>query len=178
MLPKRFRFGVLALCVVALCVCGIWVRSFSWCDLVGVNTAPSNSPSAKRPIPRVTGQPTGAFIGVVTQAGRLYIVRFHEWDSRFLHTGWNRNPIDDPDGSPLEMWARHRFAGFSIHWEFLETPGFFVGIPLWLPLAVCVIPLLISRLRIGLRRKRGRCDRCGYDLRATPGLCPECGNRA
>ena len=53
-----------------------------------------------------------------------------------------------------------------------------VGVPLWaLAGSSAVLPTLwFRRRRLDRRRRRtGACRRCGYDLRATPERCPECG---
>jgi hypothetical protein len=53
-------------------------------------------------------------------------------------------------------------------------------LPCWM--AAIVFGALPLRWALGLRRRRaarrakaGLCTACGYDLRATPGRCPECG---
>jgi hypothetical protein len=43
------------------------------------------------------------------------------------------------------------------------------------PLAIALITYDRRRLRREFREDAGKCLRCGYDLRATPGRCPECG---
>jgi hypothetical protein len=51
-------------------------------------------------------------------------------------------------------------------------------LPLWLvsiAMGVVVIGAMASRLRQQLRYKPGCCENCGYDLRASPERCPECG---
>lgn len=53
------------------------------------------------------------------------------------------------------------------------------SVPLWMPLMACgVVPFmsLMHLLRRRKRRTRGLCYHCGYDLRGSPGNCPECGN--
>jgi hypothetical protein len=59
-----------------------------------------------------------------------------------------------------------------------DNPGH-VMVPHWLA-AICFAIVaaywfLNSRSRRNRRRKLGLCVRCGYDLRATPDRCPECG---
>ena len=55
-----------------------------------------------------------------------------------------------------------------------------VRVPHWLAAAACAaLPLLWVVVRVGGRRSRrpGVCRGCGYDLRASPERCPECGAR-
>jgi hypothetical protein len=92
-----------------------------------------------------------------------------------------------------------RGAGFVFEREDASIPGPFVGIgglgmpgrrvgwllviPHWMVvLVLATLPTLwlFRRFRADLperRRRRGLCPACGYDVRATPDLCPECGHR-
>jgi hypothetical protein len=76
--------------------------------------------------------------------------------------------------------TRWRWAGF----ELIATDNklawnyFVLAIPFWslcLPLGVATAWGWSTARRPESRRARGQCTACGYDLRATPDRCPECG---
>ena len=81
-------------------------------------------------------------------------------------TGWN----------PLGLGAWSRVHGQRRY----HSRG--VLLPYWLPLALFAIAPAHWLWRLPARRARsarsGLCARCGYDLRASPDRCPECGTVA
>ena len=75
-----------------------------------------------------------------------------------------------------QFWpVARRFYGFG----YLEIERLrCVSVPHWsLALLFAILPALHLRAFIRSRRRHriGHCPRCGYDLRATPERCPECG---
>ena len=79
-----------------------------------------------------------------------------------------RVEVEDENGTRIVATREHRA----------------ITLPYWLPvLLTAALPLVRAgrKLRPLLRRRHGRlglCRSCGYDLRATPGRCPECGTQA
>ena len=74
-------------------------------------------------------------------------------------------------------WPNSAFVDFCAGLRALGTWNS-VRIPLWLPPALfSMVPVYSCGLflRGHKRSKRGLCLDCGYDLRASPQRCPECG---
>jgi hypothetical protein len=81
---------------------------------------------------------------------------------------------------PVETWSRLGFRGV----RGVDETGAWawsVSGPCWaIVLATALLGLPVLRPMVAARRRRrraarGACVNCGYDLRATPGRCPECG---
>ena len=88
-----------------------------------------------------------------------------------------------------EVTASGSFAGTNVLRHSLQRWGGFVDtiwyahVPLWQLVAVTALPPAAFALTRRRRRQRhraanGLCLSCGYDLRASAGRCPECGQAA
>jgi hypothetical protein len=105
----------------------------------------------------------------------LYITLFARppsFEYHFLGFGW-RSPDFMPTRFPLLSMKY-----LSVNLRPTPNPTSAIALPFWfLILVFAALPALrMMGWRRGIRRqRRGRCSQCGYDLRASPGRCPECG---
>ena len=137
-------------------------------------------------------------VGVYSSHGRLgvgltqsdqalddpYRARYSEgWrlvaDGRYC---WERSPFIPVPGSPASrLWHGIDFRNLSWKTWTSVTTSRGVAVPHWLAAGSFAALPLWCFCRYWRRRRRhpvGHCPWCGYDLRATPGRCPECGEVA
>ena len=159
----------LLMCVAA---CVLWVRSYSTAQFVGWS-----DPSR--------------FLGALSMHGLL---RFELGTYPNDEQGWSHVSYPTPTSEPGlwgEVRAQDRRGGWLRRLGIAaarisyDAAGKQVRRALYVPHWLLAAPLLLApleRLRRTLRSRRrrraGLCARCGYDLRATPDRCPECGTEA
>jgi hypothetical protein len=154
----------LVLCV-ALCV--LWVRSY-WAYDDWNYTGP---PRTARRVESVT---------LMSANGRLLLSHVRGTPGPPAGLTYLRH---DPfllgiDNQPT--WI-HRHFGYEYH-AYSSKPATVrsVWLPHWVTAAVLTYPPVLHRRRFVRRQRRDRlkngiCPTCGYDLRASPERCPECG---
>jgi hypothetical protein len=179
----------LLLCLAAIV---LWVRSYHVRDQLEVTRVPATGAAVDRGDDPFI--PEGLLVGSLdklylsTFPGRVEIGHV-SWEDVFSAAGahalwWSASQGEViPDIDRVDSYTRSRF-GFGIDWKMhtgLLRPDqnvHAVRLPLWFAtLLTAALPTLA--LRRHLRRRRhgpGYCRRCGYDLRATPDRCPECGD--
>lgn len=145
---KRTLLTILAALSLGLCVyvCVLWARSYRY--------GPSQVGEA------INFHHRDPYWWVVSKQGRLTFCRQKgkDWGPEFAGVralGVRFGGHSGPNGSLWNLVVPHGYVAAAL-----------LPLPAWCAFA----------LRRDRRRKRvGLCRRCGYDLRASAGRCPECG---
>lgn len=178
----------LLLCMAA---CAMWVRSYSVEDYYQRNARQDGSDGTVIDIDSIyASHGELGWMHVKLQYGHgpwlaAWLTPDRTWDGL-----QRRGSGEWPSGPGVEasMSFAHKVAGFHFHHAVSHIPNTscvhearMVIVPYWfLFAALALLPILWSRAEIRTRRanrrkRLGCCSACGYDLRASPERCPECG---
>ena len=184
-MPRRLFTLLTALSLLmCLATCVLWLRSRSHNDYVGRYHADAarlkwsmwHASSDGGTLSLVHGWMTFASRGLLEDYAQNY---------RPVE-GWFGGAAESNRRAPRSFWER---LGFSRRATLRSPTGGYgtasfygwVEFPHWLPAsAAAALPAarVWRRWRTRRRLRVGVCPACGYDLRATPGRCPECGTPA
>jgi hypothetical protein len=164
---RRFLKLSIALPAVVGCIAGLlWVRSAKTIDAVHLRLG-------------------SARLELSTWAGTLHFIERSDaiTDAVAAYGSSARDAEFDQEWASPVWTATHAHGRLGFRYESGSAGPWgacrFVAIPLWAILAPALAALLAAgmrRARARARHRRGACEVCGYDLRATPQRCPECGH--
>jgi hypothetical protein len=182
---RRVIFNLFTLLSLLLFIgsAALWVRSYfntDFAEAVGFDTYTLASSSSGRVRLRVCTNYPAEFYWGVKPHPRFFA--HHETLAVGVGTDWSTVPI--PKASfdwrrfGMMLVREHDPSGSATSGAAITTT--YVVIPLWLASIVAAVApanwIYRHRLsRKAMRRRLGLCITCGYDLRATPERCPECG---
>jgi hypothetical protein len=187
---KRRLYNLAAAVSLVLCVAtvALWARSYCAADGREVTlkvTDAQNASVTRRSVilSSFRGSMDGTYLWFMgPKVSRAGAGRRIDWSV----DAWTNQPQDViPVHDPAERWrasAYRSLMGFGYsqggrHGE--RSLSFFV--PHWALAALAAsVPSLwwLGRRRRRISQRDGLCPTCGYDLRATPDRCPECGMAA
>ena len=159
----------------SLATAALMVRSVRWADVVSFH-AGQRMGYVKSVAGSVTVMWTyvpGAAIHDFTEGrSALYYDDYIRVEAR--EGWWRREWFTLSRGRPIDYQA---FGGAESRYTILVVPHWFLALVSGAVAIWFGRPIWRDRQR-GQRHARGRCVACGYDLRATPAGCPECGTPA
>jgi hypothetical protein len=178
---RRKLFNLATAISLVLCVATVvlWVRSYWRHDLVWCTLYPSgyNSFWSDNPPDYIFASLRGEMM-VGPEGATIASWRAHPrldwiWVARTFPEGDHRGY--------LNRYQNPILARFGLGYSNPANGYWYVVFPHWFIATItALLPTcwLIRRLAARRRTKAGRCPVCGYDLRATPERCPECGRLA
>ncbi len=161
-------------------ICVLWARSYWQCDQLRWVDRPDTDGNIK-----------GLRCGLVK--GEFFFCL--DSDGAFATPKDRRKwLLNHPSSNVMECYSRQilsrndppphywQWKGFFVRWGNVDSSDVdqtrhAAVFPLWMPVAATFCLPLIWLLRTLAENKLrpGRCWKCGYDLRASPQRCPECG---